>query len=79
MYEELGIRDELIEKANIAEQEVKEEFERINKIAEQNSIKVLKAFQKYNLSSQNHNLHGFFHILHLNQSKQINGYHLKIK
>ena len=50
MYEELGIRDELIEKANIAEQEVKEEFERINKIAEQNSIKVLKAFQKYNLS-----------------------------
>lgn len=50
MYEELGIRDELIEKANIAEQEVKKEFERINKIAEQNSIKVLKAFQKYNLS-----------------------------
>ena len=50
MYEELGIRDELIEKANIAEQEVKEEFERINRIAEQNSIKVLKAFQKYNLS-----------------------------
>lgn len=50
MYEELGIRDELIEKANIAEQEVKEEFEKINKIAEQNSIKVLKAFQKYNLS-----------------------------
>ena len=50
MYEELGIRDELIKKANIAEQEVKEEFERINKIAEQNSIKVLKAFQKYNLS-----------------------------
>ena len=50
MYEELGIRDELIEKANIAEQEVKEEFEKINKIAEQNSIKVLNAFQKYNLS-----------------------------
>lgn len=55
MYEELGINKELLEKVKEVEEKIKGEFDIINKIVEQNSIKVLKAFQKYNLSEVHFN------------------------
>ena len=50
MYQEFGI-SEKIEKLSIkVENEIKEEFEKINSVCEMNSLKVLKAFQKYEIS-----------------------------
>lgn len=50
MYKEFGISDEIIELSKKAELKVKDVFEEINKICEYNSLKVLNAFQKYNIS-----------------------------
>lgn len=50
MYEKLGINIELKNMADEVESELKEIFLSIDKIKEINSLKVLSAFQKYNLS-----------------------------
>ena len=50
MYEQFGISQQTIELANKAQQAVQPEFEKINKLCEYNSLKVLNAFQKYNIS-----------------------------
>ena len=50
MYEKFGINKEIIELANQVEKEIKEEFEKVDKIKEENSLKVLMALQKYNIS-----------------------------
>ncbi len=42
MYKELGIKSEIIELSEKVEQELQEEFKKIDKIKEYNSIKVLK-------------------------------------
>lgn len=50
MYEKFGISKEIIELAKQVEQEIKPEFEKVDKIKEENSLKVLMAFQKHNIS-----------------------------
>ena len=50
MYEKFGIKKEIIELAKEIEVEIKPEFEKIDRIKEENSLKVLMACQKYNLS-----------------------------
>ena len=51
MYEEFKISKEIEELANEVEKEIKPEFERVDKICELNSLKVLKAMQDNNLSA----------------------------
>lgn len=50
MYEKFGISKEIIELSKQVEQEIKEEFEKVDKIKEENSLKVLMALQRYNIS-----------------------------
>lgn len=50
MYKELGIKQEIIELSEKVEKEIKQEFEKVEKIEEINTLKVLLACQKYNLS-----------------------------
>lgn len=50
MYKEFGIPQQIIDLSEEVEKEIKEEFEKIDKIKEKNSLKVLMACQKYNLS-----------------------------
>lgn len=50
MYEKLGIQKETEELINKVEKEIKPIFDKVDKISEYNSIKVLSAFQKYRLS-----------------------------
>lgn len=50
MYKSLGIKDKLIDLSNKVEEEIKDIFKEIDKICEINSLKVLNAFQKNNLS-----------------------------
>ena len=50
MYEELGIKQEIIELSEKVEEELQEEFKKIDKIKEYNSIKVLKAMQNNKIS-----------------------------
>ena len=50
MYKELGIKPEIIELSEKVEQELQEEFKKIDKIKECNSIKVLKAMQNNKIS-----------------------------
>lgn len=50
MYQELGISNKVEELAIKAEKELKEEFSKIERVCEINSLKVLKAFQDNNLS-----------------------------
>ena len=50
MYQELGISNKVEELAIKAESELKEEFRKIERVCEINSLKVLKAFQDNNLS-----------------------------
>lgn len=50
MYKNLGIKEEVVELAQKAEEELKDIFEQIDEICEYNSAKVLNAFQKYNIS-----------------------------
>ena len=55
MYKEYGI-DEKIEKlAQEVQKEIKEEIEKVNEICEKNSLKVIKAFQKYKVSEVHFN------------------------
>lgn len=51
MYNEFGIKEEVVNLAERAESEIKEQFETINKRCEENTLKVLKAFSKYNIST----------------------------
>lgn len=50
MYEKFGISKDLEDLANAVEEEIKPIFNKIYKIKEENSLKVLMAFQKNNLS-----------------------------
>jgi len=50
MYKKLGIRQEIIELAEKVEQEIQEEFKKIDKMKEYNSIKVLRAMQNNKIS-----------------------------
>ena len=51
MYEQFGINKELEELSIKVEKEIKDVFERIDRICEVNSLKVLKAMQNNNLST----------------------------
>ena len=55
MYKEFGIREELVNLAEKVEQEIAPIFNKINKVCEYNSLKVLKAFQKNNISDMHFN------------------------
>lgn len=50
MYEKYGISNDLEKLVREVEGEIKPEFEKIDKIKEENTLKVLMAFQKYKLS-----------------------------
>jgi len=50
MYEILGIRKETLELAKEAEKEIQKEFEKIDQQCEKNSLKVLSAFKKYEVT-----------------------------
>ncbi len=50
MYEKIGIKAEIEEQINKIEREIKPIFEKVDQIAEYNSLKVINAFQKYRLS-----------------------------
>ena len=55
MYKKFGIQDKIINLASEVEEELKTQFEKVDKIKEENSLKVLMAFQKYNLSEMHFN------------------------
>ena len=50
MYKQLGIKQEIIELSKQVEEELQEEFKKIDQIKEYNSIKVLKAMQNNKIS-----------------------------
>ena len=50
MYEEFGIKKEILELSKEVEKEIETQFETVEKIKEINSLKVLNAFQKCGLS-----------------------------
>ena len=50
MYKELGINENVIELSKKVENEVQDVFKEIDEVCEYNTAKVLKAFQKYNIS-----------------------------
>lgn len=50
MYNQFGITEEIINLSKEVERDIENEINKINKISEINSLKVLMAFQKYNLS-----------------------------
>lgn len=56
MYKEFGISDEIIKISNEVEQETNNVFKNIDKVVEYNSLKVIKAFQKNNLSEMHFNV-----------------------
>ncbi len=55
MYQKFGIKEEIIKLSKKIEPEINSIFEKINEISEYNSLKVLSAFQKYNLSEMHFN------------------------
>ncbi len=55
MYKNFGISDELLELSKRTEAEVQEQFKKIEEICEYNSLKVLLALQKYNISEMHFN------------------------
>ncbi len=55
MYKEFEIKEELIELSKKAELDIKSVFNKTEEICEYNSLKVLMAFQKYNLSEMHFN------------------------
>ena len=55
MYKQFGISDELLELSKKTELEVQEQFKKIEEVCEYNSLKVLLAFQKYNVSEMHFN------------------------
>jgi cystathionine beta-lyase family protein involved in aluminum resistance len=50
MYKEFGISEKIINLSTKAEKDVENIFKQIDNVCEYNSLKVLKAFQKYNIS-----------------------------
>ena len=50
MFNKFGIKQEILELSDKIKPELNQIFERVDKIAEYNSLKVLSAFQKYNIS-----------------------------
>lgn len=55
MYEEFGIKQDVIDLSKKAEEDLRPIFNEAERIAEYNSLKVLMAFQKYNLSEMHFN------------------------
>lgn len=55
MYKEFGIKEDLMELANEAENNLRPAFKRVQEICEYNSLKVLKAFQNNNISDMHFN------------------------
>ena len=55
MYKEFGIKEEIINLSKKVESDIRPIFNETEKIAEYNSLKVLMAFQKYNLSEMHFN------------------------
>lgn len=50
MYEKLGVRDEIIQMVNEAEKILESEFQKIDALADYQSLNVLNAFHKYQVS-----------------------------
>ncbi len=50
MYSKLGISEDVVNLSKKVEIEIKPIFEKIDEVCEYNSLKVLEAFQKYNIS-----------------------------
>ena len=50
MYKDFGIKEDIIELSKKIEPDINEVFKKIDEICEFNSLKVLSAFQKNNLS-----------------------------
>ena len=62
MYKEFGIKKEILELSKEVEKEIQPQFEKIERIKEINSLKVLNAFQKCGLSEMHlHSSTGFIH------------------
>jgi len=55
MYNKFGIKEEIIELSKKIEPKLNVVFKNVDEIAEYNSLKVLSAFQKYNLSEMHFN------------------------
>jgi cystathionine beta-lyase family protein involved in aluminum resistance len=55
MYKEFGIQENILNLSNEVEEEIKPIFEKINKTCEKNSLKVLQAFTKNNVSDMHFN------------------------
>ena len=55
MYNELGISEKIENLSNEVEEEIKEEFKKIENISTYNSLKVLKAFKDNNISEMHFN------------------------
>ena len=55
MYKELGIKENILNLANEVEEEIKPIFNEINKTCEENSLKVLQAFRRNNISDMHFN------------------------
>ena len=55
MYNELGISEKIENLSNEVEEEIKEEFKKIDNISTYNSLKVLKAFKDNNISEMHFN------------------------
>ena len=55
MYKEFGISEKIIDLSDEVEKEIEPVFKKINKICEYNSLKVLMAFQKNNISDMHFN------------------------
>ncbi len=50
MYKQFGISEKLLDLSEKVENSITEEFKKVDKTCEYNSLKVLNAFQKYNIS-----------------------------
>lgn len=55
MYKEFGIKEDIIELSKKVEEDLKPVFKEVEEVEEYNSLKVLSAFQKYNLSEMHFN------------------------
>lgn len=55
MFNQFGISNELLELAKKTEMEIQEQFRKIEEVCEYNSLKVLSAFQKYDVSEMHFN------------------------
>lgn len=55
MYKEFGIKEDIIELSKKVEKDLKPVFKEVEDVEEYNSLKVLSAFQKYNLSEMHFN------------------------